>query len=63
MNSHEIENLIIELDILSKIEVNEKVRIRNNKIEIDSYNFLQFLYRLTSGDNFDKSIKAKIQIS
>jgi hypothetical protein len=56
MNTKEIENLIIELDIISKFELNEKPRIRNNKIEIDNYTVLQWFYRITNGDTFDKSI-------
>lgn len=52
----EIENMIIELNILSKFGINEKPRIRNNKLEIDQYSIVQRVWRLYYGDTFDKSL-------
>lgn len=56
MGPENINTLLIELDILSKIEENDKLRVRNETIEIDSFNYTRYAVRKLNGDNFEKSI-------
>jgi hypothetical protein len=55
MNLNEIENVLIELEILSKFELNEKPKIRNGRLEIDPYSITQMLMRRWYADTFEKT--------
>lgn len=55
MNTDDINNILIELDILGKIEEDDKIRIRN-MIEIDPPNYSRSFVRKLNGDNFERSI-------
>lgn len=56
MGPENINTLLIELDILSKIEENDKLRVRNNTIEIDSFNYTRYAVRKLNGDSFERSM-------
>jgi hypothetical protein len=51
-----INSILIELDILSKISEQDKIRIREDFIEVDPPNYSRYGYRKMYGDTFEKSI-------
>lgn len=51
-----INSILIELDILSKISEHDKIRIREDFIEVDPQNYSRYGYRKMYGDTFEKSI-------
>jgi hypothetical protein len=53
----DINNILIELDIIAKIEETDKIRIRNDKIEIDTDCYSRYGLRKMYGDSFERSIQ------
>lgn len=50
INNNDIDNILLNLKIISQIKENEKITLVNNTIEIDN-RFFQSVYRWFAGDN------------
>ena len=57
INKMNFNNLIKNLDLLNKLEVNDKIIIKNDKIIIDKNNFLSHIIRSYKNQNRYKTIE------
>ena len=57
LNSKDIEKIYLDLKVLANLKVNCKLKTKNDVLQLDSYSFIQALYRYYHNETRDKTIE------
>ena len=57
INSKDIEKIYLDLKVLANLKVNCKLKTKNDVLQLDSYSFIQALYRYYHNETRDKTIE------
>ncbi|ULY68559.1 hypothetical protein [Chlorella virus XW01] len=57
LNSKDIEKIYLDLKVLANLKVNCKLKTKNDVLQLDSYSFIQAIYRYYNNETRDKTIE------